>query len=908
MTGKTTTVKTAGGTLPRLVDYRGCHRGGRIVVCGCGASLAELEQPERFVTIGVNDVGRCFDPTYLVVLNPRSQFKGDRFRYVRTSRADALFTQLDLGVKHQRIVRFKLGERAGCDLSRRDHLPYTQNSPYVALCLALVMGAQRIGLIGVDFTDDHFFARSGRHPLSRRLRQIDHEYQRLADATAGRGVEIVNLSSRSRLTAFPQMSLTAFAAGEQAPGLPLNPANQKRVTRERETAMKIAVETRKGDLSGNLLKTLAATARELDHQIVGPPSGHHLRSDVLSIVWNGRRHRSPGPTLYCEHGWLPRWHYQISPAGINADSHIAPFRWPEATPPATVLEQARAHLESLCGGAGCRHEYMRTDREPPADLPRDFLLVPLQIEQDTNIVRHVPARLRRMQALIDQVSANDPPWPVLFKQHPADRRRANRHLRLRVRRQQDQVRPHDRGNIHQILKSGRCRGVISLNSNVVHDGLLWNVPAVVLGDNVWPREAKSPFYLGLPQDWGRFEAYFEDPEIRAGQLAYVHFLITHQWTLEDARNRDRVAELLESCRPRPAVARPAARTATSRPRPRPRSRPRLRPGRPGGPRPVVNVVARNHGWLFEDLKRHFTALAPSSVCVKATENPLRQAAAWIFLRTQEAARTPDARRTLVQIHDLWDDGLYRSGGKRRRVTECGGVTLTHRDQTRILEASGISLGRKRVIQRPLGASQRFRARSAPGREFVIGWVGRPVMHGGRDIKRTHWLVKALETLTGRAATPPAGREKIGVLLLGERLGEAHRQLQDLGIRCRYRRRAEYPFDTYPRHYRELDALVVTSESAAGPNSLYEALASGVPVVSTPVGWAPELIRDGENGYLARSPEEIATALEAIRGRRADWFDRRQAIRQSVDGLTLESWIEDNLAAAVKLAGGRAAGV
>ena len=64
-------------------------------------------------------------------------------------------------------------------------LHYTQNSPYVAVCLAAYMGARRIGLIGVDFTEHHFFATTGKHPLACRLAQIDREYRALADALRG---------------------------------------------------------------------------------------------------------------------------------------------------------------------------------------------------------------------------------------------------------------------------------------------------------------------------------------------------------------------------------------------------------------------------------------------------------------------------------------------------------------------------------------------------------------------------------------------------------------------------------------------------------------------------------------------------------------------------------------------------
>lgn len=195
-----------------LASYKDILRNKMVIVCGCGPSLAELEHPDRFITIGVNDVGRLFDPTYLVVLNHRRQFKGDRFRFVEESRARAVFTQLDLGIKHRNIVRFRLGKRGGTDLSAPDSLPYTNNSPYVALCLAAFMGARRIGLIGVDFTDHHFFGKTGRHPLAGQLPQINAEYARLAQNLAKSGIEVVNLSQGSRLNAFPILSRTEKAA------------------------------------------------------------------------------------------------------------------------------------------------------------------------------------------------------------------------------------------------------------------------------------------------------------------------------------------------------------------------------------------------------------------------------------------------------------------------------------------------------------------------------------------------------------------------------------------------------------------------------------------------------------------------------------------------------------------------
>lgn len=210
--------------LPRsLSDFRDRHAGESIIVCGCGSSLTPEVARLGLSTIGVNDVGRLFDPNYLVVVNPARQFRGDRFNFVRQSRAQALFTQLDLGPVAPPVVRFRLGRHGGTDIGPEAVLHHTQNSPYVAVNLAAWMGARRIGLIGVDFTDHHFFARTGRHPLSARLQRIDQEYALLADALQRQGIELVNLSPASRLQGLPRTSVADFAEGVRPAALRRGP-------------------------------------------------------------------------------------------------------------------------------------------------------------------------------------------------------------------------------------------------------------------------------------------------------------------------------------------------------------------------------------------------------------------------------------------------------------------------------------------------------------------------------------------------------------------------------------------------------------------------------------------------------------------------------------------------------------
>ncbi len=63
-------------------------------------------------------------------------------------------------------------------------------------------------------------------------------------------------------------------------------------------------------------------------------------------------------------------------------------------------------------------------------------------------------------------------------------------------------------------------------------------------------------------------------------------------------------------------------------------------------------------------------------------------------------------------------------------------------------------------------------------------------------------------------------------------------------------------------YADLDAVVISSLNEGTPVSIIEAMAAGVPVVSTAVGGVPDLLREGELGRLV-PPEDPAALAEAI---------------------------------------------
>jgi hypothetical protein len=926
-----------------LSDFRDRHAGQTVVVCGCGPSLPELRDPAAWVTIGVNDVGRLFDPTYLVVVNPPQQFAAGRFEHVRRSRARALFTQLDLGPVAPPVVRFALGQRGGTDDGGGRVLHHTQNSPYVAVGLAAWMGASRIVLIGVDFSDDHFFGATGPHPLAPRLAAIDAEYARLAQALRARGVALVNLSSRSRLTALPRISglgrqpTVVHAAPPATPdGVAAELGHGRGPHLGRRAGMRVTVDPAAGGAVGLLLDALAGSAVALGHAVARVRAaawpGHSL-----AIVWNGRHlrgRRDVGPVLYCEHGWLPRSDYQISPAGINADSHAAPFRW-HGRPLAQHEDAAlQARLEAL-RGAALRDAGARAAAAQSASLPARFLLVPLQVESDTNILRHAPPGLRTMQALVDHVSRLDPPWPVVFKQHPADARRGASQLALRLRRPQDRLRPHAHGELHPMLAGGCCVGVLTINSNVAHDALLWDLPAIVLGRNVWPADgAVTPFATACPSDWSQLAAGPASAEVAACRRAYAWHLVRHQWTLEAARDPRQVAGLIAQALERagasgaPPAPRPAASGCGRTPPPTgapagmarvtpavppmppaPATRPRLPTAAPAGPAPDarplrVNAVAAPRGWLFACWQRQLAAVRLPGILVQASATPLHDADAWVFVRAREAGASPDPSRSVVQLHDLLDGGRYEPQGERGAVRRCAGLSLTHPHQRTLLEAAGIDLSARRCLLQPVGHMStgprpptRRRRTGLP----TVAWVGRPAVHDGVEQAGLDRFVAAAITLRGRAR----------VLLVGEGLGPAADRLRRTGVPVQWRGLARCPIADAGHWLAGIDLLVITGAADAGPWPLFDAVAAGVPVLAPRVGWAEVLLGGGPSGGRSGALIDDLDALPlALSDRLAALADSHHATHDTdapgtaalVRQWTVAAWAQANVELAAALAG------
>lgn len=139
-----------------------------------------------------------------------------------------------------------------------------------------------------------------------------------------------------------------------------------------------------------------------------------------------------------------------------------------------------------------------------------------------------------------------------------------------------------------------------------------------------------------------------------------------------------------------------------------------------------------------------------------------------------------------------------------------------------------------VVRNPIDFSKCVYREQQPGALDTLFFVGRLSKE-----KRVHlileWMAQAETSwklrIVGDGSEGKALQKKAGDLGLQE-------QVEFLGWQ-------EHPWE----HTQDVAALVLASEYETGPMVAFEALACGIPVISTPVGMCPELIQPGVNGFL-----------------------------------------------------------
>jgi glycosyltransferase involved in cell wall biosynthesis len=171
----------------------------------------------------------------------------------------------------------------------------------------------------------------------------------------------------------------------------------------------------------------------------------------------------------------------------------------------------------------------------------------------------------------------------------------------------------------------------------------------------------------------------------------------------------------------------------------------------------------------------------------------------------------------------------------------------------VQHAAGADRDRLRVIPNPVAVAPAASACREPG-PFRAGLVGRVV-----EIKDVETFLRACALVA--AQVPAAEFAVVGPTDHEPEYAERCVTLADeLGIAVTFTGTTD-PAPWYDR----LDAVVLTSLSEAQPLVLLEAMAAGVPVVSTDVGGCRELVGDAGLLTPARAPQATAGAMLRLAG-------------------------------------------
>lgn len=91
-----------------------------------------------------------------------------------------------------------------------------------------------------------------------------------------------------------------------------------------------------------------------------------------------------------------------------------------------------------------------------------------------------------------------------------------------------------------------------------------------------------------------------------------------------------------------------------------------------------------------------------------------------------------------------------------------------------------------------------------------------------------------------------------VLLTGPARGYVKKRLTEAGVRYSHFKPMDY--SEMVNYYNVLDLYLIASRVEGGPKALLESMACGVPVVSTKMGMARDIVEHGKNGLLSASED------------------------------------------------------
>jgi glycosyltransferase involved in cell wall biosynthesis len=297
------------------------------------------------------------------------------------------------------------------------------------------------------------------------------------------------------------------------------------------------------------------------------------------------------------------------------------------------------------------------------------------------------------------------------------------------------------------------------------------------------------------------------------------------------------------------------------------------------------VVGDDFGWSIDDDRARLTATARRLGYEVAP-------ASWARFAKRQSIFHHDhfgalQRRWLASTHRLGLSYFHGRPGTpgypefdraydtlRRNAARVERVQVTHGEMQDLVIAAGVDS--QKVFRIPIGVDidrfplgddrLRTEAREAlgvPESAFVVGSFLKDGVGLGEGVEPK--LVKGPDTFVAVVERLRGVVPELFVLLTGPARGYVRKELERVGVPHRHVYLGSR--DELALAYHTLDVYVVPSRQEGGPKAVLEAMAAGVPLVTTRVGQASELVVDGENGLLVDvdDVDALAAAVGRVHG-------------------------------------------
>jgi glycosyltransferase involved in cell wall biosynthesis len=207
---------------------------------------------------------------------------------------------------------------------------------------------------------------------------------------------------------------------------------------------------------------------------------------------------------------------------------------------------------------------------------------------------------------------------------------------------------------------------------------------------------------------------------------------------------------------------------------------------------------------------------------------------------------------------------------RRRHTEIDRVQVTNRAMEELVLETGMAA--EKIHRIPIGIDvEAFplrsptdvvdarRALGLPESAFIVGSFQKDGVGWGEGLEPK--LIKGPDVLVAVAERLRERMPEVVFLLTGPARGYVRAGLERVGVP--YRHVLLPDVDAVAQAYEAIDVCLVTSRDEGGPRAVLEAMATGVPLVTTRVGQGADLVRHGENGWMVDVEDVEGIAMWAV---------------------------------------------